>query len=134
MRKLVVSTLFSLICVAPVMAQDAPQPAVSPVPEDLATPAPKQNDQQKDTQNQRQMDAQSTKSVEDGLRTRLAHAGFTDIEMMPTSFLVRAKDADGNIVMLVLSPDSVAEFRQVAPQDGQDDSAGAETPPDQQKF
>jgi hypothetical protein len=66
------------------------------------------------------------------LRTRLAHAGFTDIEMVPTSFLVRAKDADGNSVTLVLSPDSVAEFKSVPSQDGEDDTVS--TVPDQQKF
>jgi hypothetical protein len=71
MRKLLASTLVGIACVTPVMAQDAPQPAVSPVPQDLVTPAPKPTQQQKD--------AQSIQAIEDGLRTRLAHAGFTDI-------------------------------------------------------
>jgi hypothetical protein len=126
MRKLLASTLVGIACVTPVMAQDAPQPAVSPVPQDLVTPAPKPTQQQKD--------AQSIQAIEDGLRMRLAHAGFTDIEMIPTSFLVRAKDANGNAVMLVLSPDSAAELKQAPAQDGDDETTGSATAPDQQKF
>jgi len=126
MRKLLLSTLVSLGCVAPVMAEEAPQRAVSPVPPDLATPAPSPSQQQKDTQ--------SIEAIEEGLRTRLARAGFTDIEMVPTSFLVRAKEAAGNAVMLVVSPDSVAELKQAPPQDGEDDTTGMATPPGGEKF
>jgi hypothetical protein len=36
-------------------------------------------------------------------------AGFTDIRVMPESFLVRAKDKRGRPVMMVINPDSVAE-------------------------
>jgi hypothetical protein len=134
MRKFVVATFVCLACVMPIMAQGVQ--AVSPVPEDLATPAPvpDANQQPKDAQNQQHREGVTAQLVEDGLRTRLAHAGFTDIEMIPTSFLVRAKDADGNSVMLVLSPDTVAEFKQRAPQDDQDDSAPTGVPLDQQKF
>jgi hypothetical protein len=42
------------------------------------------------------------------LRGDLAKAGFTDIKIMPESFLVRAKDSRGNPVMLVMNADSVA--------------------------
>ena len=42
------------------------------------------------------------------LRQSLASAGFTDIQVMPQSFLVRAKDKGGNPVMMVINPDSVA--------------------------
>jgi hypothetical protein len=34
-------------------------------------------------------------------------AGFADIRIMPESFLVRAKDRDGNPVMMVINPDSI---------------------------
>ena len=39
------------------------------------------------------------------LRDDLAKAGFTDITIMPSSFLVRAKDSQGNPVMMVINPD-----------------------------
>jgi len=41
------------------------------------------------------------------LRNDLANAGFTDIHIMPESFMVRAKDSQGNPVMMVINPDSV---------------------------
>jgi hypothetical protein len=41
------------------------------------------------------------------LRESLTHAGFTDVHVMPQSFLVRAKDQDGNPVMMVINPDSM---------------------------
>jgi len=134
MRKALASTLAWLVCATPVMAQDAAQPVVSPAPEDLLTPAPNTNQQQKDTHGRQPMGTPTIQSIEDGLRKRLARAGFTDIEMIPTSFLVRAKDAHGNAVMLVLSPDTVAEYKQVAPRHSQRGSAGTEGPVDQQKF
>ena len=36
----------------------------------------------------------------------LAKAGYTDIRVMPESFLVRAKDPKGNAVMMLINPDS----------------------------
>jgi|SRR5262245_12895410 len=117
MREPFLSTFAVLVFVAPVMAQSA-IPSVSPVPPDLATPPSAECHQQ---------DMPTLESIENELRARLARAGFTDIEMIPTSFLVRAKDAAGNSVMLVLSPDSAAELKQ----DGSPNSAA---PPDLQKF
>ena len=38
---------------------------------------------------------------------RLSQAGFTDVHVMPQSFLVRAKDPNGNPVIMVINPDSV---------------------------
>ena len=43
------------------------------------------------------------------LRDDLTKAGFTDITIMPSSFLVRAKDSQGNSVMMVIDPDSLSE-------------------------
>jgi hypothetical protein len=44
------------------------------------------------------------------LRDDLTKAGFTDITIMPQSLLVRAKDAQGNSVMMVINPDSLTEM------------------------
>ena len=43
------------------------------------------------------------------LRNDLTKAGFTNITIMPSSFLVRAKDSEGNPMMMVINPDSVTE-------------------------
>ncbi|HEY1782214.1 MAG TPA: hypothetical protein VGG79_17600 [Roseiarcus sp.] len=48
------------------------------------------------------------------LRDDLTKAGFTDIKIMPSSFLVRAKDSQGNPVMMVVNPDSLAEVAEPA--------------------
>ena len=44
------------------------------------------------------------------LRADLDKAGFTNITIMPSSSLVRAKDSEGNPVMMVINPDSVTAF------------------------
>jgi hypothetical protein len=54
-----------------------------------------------------QSKGQSTPQIAAQLRQTLADAGFTDIHVMPQSFLVRAKDKQGNPVMMVMNPDSV---------------------------
>jgi hypothetical protein len=48
------------------------------------------------------------------LRSDLAKAGFTDITIMPSSYLVRAKDSQGNPVMMVINPDSLTEVTEHA--------------------
>lgn len=49
------------------------------------------------------------------MRDDLSKAGFTDIRIMPSSFLVRAKDLSGNPVMMVINPDSVTEITEQNP-------------------
>jgi hypothetical protein len=41
------------------------------------------------------------------VRDDLSKAGFTDIHIMSSSFLVRAKDSSGNPVIMVINPDSI---------------------------
>jgi len=43
----------------------------------------------------------------DKLRTDLSKAGYTDITIRPSGFMIRAKDSQGNPVMMMISPDSV---------------------------
>lgn len=73
--------------------------------------------------------AQSTPSMplQHKIRQELAQGGFTDIQVMPQSFLVRAKDRDGNPVMMMINPNSVTAVtaipnKQVA-QNGRGDGA-----------
>jgi hypothetical protein len=53
--------------------------------------------------------AQLPTHVRQKLRDDLTKAGFTNITIMPSSFLVRAKDSQGNPVMMVINPDSMTE-------------------------
>ncbi len=48
------------------------------------------------------------------MRADLTKAGFTDIHIMPSSFLVGAKDSSGNPVMMVINPDSITAITEGA--------------------
>jgi len=54
-----------------------------------------------------QTDPAANMRMSQKIRDDLAKGGFTDIRIMPESFLVRAKDSQGNPVMMVINPDSV---------------------------
>jgi hypothetical protein len=58
---------------------------------------------------QDQTGAAANEPLRQQVRDNLAKAGFTDIRIMPTSFMVRAKDQSGNPVMMVINPDSFTE-------------------------
>lgn len=49
-------------------------------------------------------------TVRQELTQALQNSGFTDIRDAPTSFMVRAKDQDGNPVVMSISPDQFAEM------------------------
>ena len=57
-------------------------------------------------------DSQSGGHMSQKLHDDLTKAGFTDITIMPKSLLVRAKDARGNSVMMVINPDTLTEVTQ----------------------
>src|SRR5260370_7377030 len=97
MRKLLMSTLLSLAWTVPVLAQDAPQgQPVAP------NATPDQNDPLKD----------AAQAIQQLIQARLASAGFTDIQMVPNSFLISAKDRDGNPVTMMAAP---SEFGNTGP-------------------
>ena len=52
-------------------------------------------------------------AMQDALKHDLSQAGFTDIQVMPSSFLVRAKDKAGHPIMMVINPDSVTEIANI---------------------
>jgi hypothetical protein len=49
----------------------------------------------------------SPQALPQRLQTTLREAGFTDVEVMPSSFLVKAKDQQGHPIMMVINPDSL---------------------------
>jgi hypothetical protein len=111
MHRLLISTVVSLAWVVPAMAQDAPRQA----PAAAST-----------THEQRDVVNQGAQSFEQRVQQRLTQAGFSNIEMVPTSILIRAIDRDGNPVMLALSPDSLAALLGASGE--QNDSSGTDTP------
>ena len=58
---------------------------------------------------------QPTKSARLGpnIRNMLQKSGYTDIRVAPTSFMIHAKDSDGNPVVMSVSPDSFTEVTDV---------------------
>jgi hypothetical protein len=76
--------------------------------------------------------AQSTNQPDQDLRVlpaqlqkTLEEAGLRDIQIVPHSFLVRAKDHDGNPVTMVANPDSIMAVTEIPSTTGSDTS----TPP-----
>jgi hypothetical protein len=77
-----------------------------------ATPGqPAPNGSVKDQSSQSQPKQPIRQQVQDNL----AKAGYTDIKIMPESFLVRAKDKSGNAVMMVINPDSITAITDLGP-------------------
>ena len=46
-------------------------------------------------------------AIRDQVKHDLEQAGFTNVRIMPESFLVRANDKEGHPVMMLINPDSV---------------------------
>lgn len=56
---------------------------------------------------------QGSMNIRQHLTQDLQKAGFTDVHVMPESFLVRAKDKQGQPVMMVINPDSMTAITEV---------------------
>jgi hypothetical protein len=59
-----------------------------------------------------QSSPQNQTTIRQQVQKNLQDAGFSDINIMPSSFLVRAKDKSGNPVMMVINPDSITTLTQ----------------------
>ena len=57
---------------------------------------------------------QQQQSIQARVKNNLEQAGFTNVQIMPSSFLVRAKDKEGNPVMMVINPNSVTAITEVS--------------------
>jgi hypothetical protein len=55
----------------------------------------------------------ATAQIAQQIKSNLQEAGFKNIRMMPSSFLVRAEDKNGNPVMMVINPDSVTAVSEI---------------------
>jgi hypothetical protein len=106
-RTVLVSGAVLIALSAPTFAQTAPTPP--PRPDTDASPTT-------------QTALLATPAKGDGIRKQmtndLEHSGFTDVKIIPGSFIVQAKDKTGNPVTMLLTPDSITEVTDVE-SDGQ---------------
>jgi hypothetical protein len=106
MRRLLISTFVTLASTIPAVAQDVPQN--QPV-------APKATQEQSDPLKD------ATQKFQRLIQEQLASAGFTEIQMVPNSYVISAKDRDGNAVVMMASPHPDTGLGDSAP--GQDDGS-----------
>ncbi len=64
------------------------------------------------------------------MQNMLQSSGFSDIRIMPSSFMIRAKDKDGNPVVMSVSPDSITEVSQIGTTGAGDTNSAASGPAD----
>jgi hypothetical protein len=69
----------------------------------------------------------NTTPIQQQLRQDLSQAGYTDIHIMPGSFLVRAKDKQGNQTEMMISPTSMTEITAASPSGSATQSASGAT-------
>lgn len=55
----------------------------------------------------------SAPQISQKLRQSLTQAGYTDVQVVPESFLIHAKNKSGNPVMMMVTPDSMTEVTAV---------------------
>ncbi len=107
---LITTTAIALALSSPAFAQSS-----------SATPS-----SQIETSAQSQSQTQSSTSIRQQVKRNLEEAGFSEVRVMPESFLVRAKDKDGNPVMMLINPDS---FTAVTAMSGNQNKAAAQSEP-----
>jgi sporulation protein YlmC with PRC-barrel domain len=55
----------------------------------------------------------SSSGLRTDIRDMLQNGGYSDIHMVPSSFVIRAKDRSGNPVVMTLSPDSFSQVTEL---------------------
>jgi hypothetical protein len=95
MRTLPLAAAIAIVSASTAFAQGSPN---APAPNPSANQGPQ---------------AQTKQPIRQQVQNDLAQAGYTDIKIMPESFLVRAKDKSGNPVMMVINPDSITSITEV---------------------
>ena len=57
-----------------------------------------------------------TRNLPQEIRDKLKAEGFKDVEVIPNSFIVSAKDKDGNPVMMLIGPDGTTVVKRSKPE------------------
>lgn len=63
---------------------------------------------------QSQSQSQQPANIQAQVKSNLEQAGFKNVQIMPSSFMVRATDKDGNPVMMVINPDSLTAVTELS--------------------
>jgi hypothetical protein len=116
MRTLLLASTAALIVSQAAIAQS---PGITPR-DDATNPA-----QQNSGQNQ---------NMRSNLRNMLERAGYKDIRVAPSSFVVHAKDTDGNPVVMSIGPDSFSEVTSINASDGSTTGSAANNPGPSERF
>jgi hypothetical protein len=82
------------------------------------TPTSPANTPAAQTSNQNSTQNSASGSLRGHMQEMLQSSGFTDIRIMPSSFMIRAKDKDGNPVFMSVSPDAVTEVSELGTSGG----------------
>lgn len=72
-----------------------------------------------------QNSSMSADQIEQKLQANLSKAGYTDIKIVPGSFLVSAKDSDGQLTQMMISPHSVIAMTPVQSNSSSGNSNGS---------
>ena len=75
------------------------------------SPAPNDNPQGNDAQNNNGMSDQEIQHGPQKLRDKLAQDGYTDVKIAPGSYVVSAKDKDGQTVLMTIGPHSMTMMK-----------------------
>jgi hypothetical protein len=77
---------------------------------------------------------QTPQHMRTSLRNMLEKSGYTDIRVAPSSFMVRAKDSDGNAVMMSIGPDQFTEVTDINGSKGSSTSGSANASSGSRQF
>ena len=125
MRTILLATA-AVLAMSPIaLAQNTPDTQPSAAAQQTATQT-----QQKDTQTQQK----DTQQLGADLRNMLQKAGYTDIRLAPTSFVVRAKDTNGNLVVMSISPESFTEVTSLNASSAGTTTGAATNAPSSERF
>ncbi len=124
MKPIVVLALSSLLVVTGIWRAGAAEPR-DRTGED-AKPQPSAA-QPSDAREAKRADAAKAEALSKDMEATLRKAGFTDLQILPNSILVRAKDKAGQPVAMVLNPSSMTEMVTLDPHSGSA-AAGNGTP------
>jgi hypothetical protein len=116
MQKLPIALTLAVVLAGPTLAQAASESAKM----NGQNPSPTASESATANQNTTTQ-SHNSQSIRQQVENNLKQSGFTDIKVMPESFLVRAKDKSGNPVMMVINPDSMMAVTEYNKQNGQKD-------------
>lgn len=94
----------TLLLLAPAAIAQTPQPPSQRPPRDesLQSMAPESSQSLRN----------SVSSMEQ-LRDSLRQSGFSKVQVVPQSYLIRARDPDGNPIMMIIGPDQIAGVAEI---------------------